>query len=115
MPRSSAQTAQIVDNSSEPIETIFLCEFDGVLGVGTAILFVLLGEVPFEKGTSPRPPPRKLFDNLGHNVIVYKFTEIILLLVVWNHRDAPPNGTLLPNRRLVGAWLFEFFGFCFTC
>ena len=48
----------------------------GVLGFGTAILFAFSGGDPFEKGSPPDPHP-KTFDNLGHGVIVYNFTEII--------------------------------------
>ena len=66
---------------------------------GTAILIVFTGGAPFVKGAPPDPHP-KTFNNLGHGIILYNFTEIILLLAVRNHRDAPPNGTLLPNRRL---------------
>ena len=59
------------------------------------------------KKAPPPDPHRENFNNLGHGVGVYKCTEILYLLVVWNHRGAPPNGTLLPNRRLVSAWLFD--------
>ena len=52
------------------------------------------------KKAPPPDPHRENFNNWGHGVIVYNCAEIILLLVVRNHRDAPPNGTLLPNRRL---------------
>ena len=66
---------------------------------GTTILFVFTGGDPFEKGSPPDPHP-KTFDNLGLNIIVYNCAEILLLLIVRYHSDAPPNGTLLPNRRL---------------
>ena len=37
---------------------------------------------------------------MGHGMVVYNCAEIILLLIVRYHSGAPPNGTLLPNRRL---------------
>ena len=48
----------------------------------------------------PPDPHRENFNNLGQGVIVYICAEIILPIIVWSHRGAPPNGTLLPNRRL---------------
>ena len=63
------------------------------------------------KRGSPRPPPEN-FNNLGQGVDYYDCAEIILLLTVSNHRDAPPNGTLLPNRRLVSMWSFESYIVC---
>ena len=71
----------------------------------TAILIVFTGGAPFEKGAPPDPHP-KTFENLGQNVDDYNNVEILFLLVVSNHRGAPPNGTLLPNRRLVSTWSF---------
>ena len=64
------------------------------------------------KKAPPPDPLRENFNNLGHDIIVYNFTEIILLLAVRNHRDAPPNGTLLPNRRLVSMWSFVSYIVC---
>ena len=78
---------------------------------GTAILIVFTGGAPFEKGAPPDPHP-KTFADLGHGVGVYNCAEIILLLVVRNYRDAPPNGTLLPNRRLVSTWSLEAYIVC---
>ena len=66
---------------------------------GTAILIVFTGGAPFEKGAPPDPHP-KTFNNLGQSVNDYDNVKILLLLVVRYHRGAPPNGTLLPNRRL---------------
>ena len=63
------------------------------------MLFVFTGGDPFEKGSPPDPHP-KTFDNLGHGVVDYDCAEILLLLAVRYHSGAPPNGTLLPNRRL---------------
>ena len=78
---------------------------------GTAILIVFTGGAPFEKGAPPDPHP-KTFNNMGHGVIVYICAEILYLLIVRYHRGAPPNGTLLPNRRLVYTWSFESYIVC---
>ena len=48
----------------------------------------------------PPDPHRENFNNLSHDIIVYDCTEFLYMLVVRYHRGAPPNGTLLPNRRL---------------
>ena len=84
----------------------------GAFEFSTAILIVFSGGDPFEKGSPPDPHP-KTFNNLGQSVDDYDNVKIILLLVVRNYRDAPPNGTLLPNRRLVSTWLFETIAICF--
>ena len=55
------------------------------------------------KKAPPPDPHRENFNNLGQGVDYYDCAEIISLLTVSNHRDAPPNGTLLPNRRLVST------------
>ena len=52
------------------------------------------------KKAPPPDPLRENFNNLGHGVGVYNCAEILYLLIVRYHRGAPPNGTLLPNRRL---------------
>ena len=52
------------------------------------------------KKAPPPDPLRENFNNLGHGMDDYDNAEIIFQLVVSNHRGAPPNGTLLPNRRL---------------
>ena len=64
------------------------------------------------KKAPPPDPHRENFNNLGQGIDDYNNAEIILLLVVRNHRDAPPNGTLLPNRRLVSTWSFESYIVC---
>ncbi len=51
----------------------------------------------------PPDPHRENFNNLSHDIIVYDCTEFLYMLVVRYHRGAPPNGTLLPNRRLVST------------
>ena len=63
------------------------------------MLFACTGGDLLEKGSPPDPHP-KTFNNLGRGVIVYNCAEILLLLIVRYYSDAPPNGTLLPNRRL---------------
>ena len=52
------------------------------------------------KKAPPPDPLRENFNNLGQGVDDYDSAEILFLLVIRNHRGAPPNGTLLPNRRL---------------
>ena len=64
------------------------------------------------KKAPPPDPLRENFNNLGQSVNDYDNVKIILLLVVRNHRDAPPNGTLLPNRRLVSTWSFVSYIVC---
>ena len=64
------------------------------------------------KKAPPTDPLRENFNNLWQGIDDYNNVEIILLLVVRNHRDAPPNGTLLPNRRLVSTWSLEAYIVC---
>ena len=52
------------------------------------------------KKAPPPDPLRENFNNLGQGVDYYDCAEILLLLIVRYYSDAPPNGTLLPNRRL---------------
>ena len=52
------------------------------------------------KKAPPPDPHRENFNNLGQGIIAYDFADMLFLLTVSNHRDAPPNGAPLPNRRL---------------
>ena len=67
--------------------------------ISECVIYRFYWGAPFEKGAPPDPHP-KTFDNLGHGVDYYDCAEILLLFIVRSHRGAPPNGTLLPNRRL---------------
>ena len=77
-----------------------------------------LGECAYELLTQlgkrhlPQTPTAKTFADLGQDVNHYDCAEILLLLIVRYHRDAPPNGTLLPNRRLVSTWSLESYNVC---
>ena len=78
----------------------------GVLGLVVLCCLFFTGGVCLRVAVATRkkaPPPdphRENFNNLGQGVDYYDCAETLLLLIVRYHRGAPPNGTLLPNRRL---------------
>ena len=75
--------------------------------INTAILFAFTGGVSLRvadatRKKAPQTPHRENFNNLSQSVDDYDNVKIILLLVVRNHRDAPPID--FASRRDAKSW-----------
>ena len=64
--------------------------------------------MPFEKGTSPKPPPRKL-SQLGTYVIIHLHFKGKYVQYCYSDRGAPLYSGPFPEQRLNLCELYRFF------